>query len=333
MDPHDMLELTVLINTKDRPESLRLCLGALEAQGLDSRRWEILVVDDGSFDDSNEGVVAAFGRDVQCRLIRRPHGGSASARNAGIWEARGKRVLFLGDDVLASPNLLEEHLCAHDRFPQSVILGPYELDTVYRSPTFLKYAETRYFNHIRNPQDATWRFLYTGNASVERDPLIRAGGFDENFCRYGWEDLDLGIRLEHLGLRIVYWPRAQAVHHHPPMTLDSLCRVEYTQSFSAWYFFGKWAEDADVQRDRFWTRDPQGVKAGPAWRGRAGRSLIRSIERICPVPFLLEPLYERLLWSHRYAGLREGQRFYEPLLERWRRGDLTLEEQERRFQK
>jgi GT2 family glycosyltransferase len=327
-----MPDISVVINTKDRAEGLRLCLGTLEAQTLDASRWEIIVVDDGSRDETTAKVVGCYRGRAACRLIRREHRGCAAARNTGIDAAGGRYVLFLGDDILAEPNLLVEHLTAHERWPRVAVVGPYEWDREVSSKVFLQYAETRRFRNIRNSQNASWRFFYTGNASVERQTLLDVGGFDENFFRYAWEDMDLGVRLGRAGVRIVYYPRAHAVHHHPYVSLESLCRAEFEQSFSAWYFFNKWKNDPSVQCDRFWPRDPASVAVGPPWRKTLGRAMIHAAEQLCPIPALLRVLYERLVWSCRYEGLRAGAAYYGPILERWRAGDRTGLDSSRQFQ-
>jgi GT2 family glycosyltransferase len=327
-----MIALSVVINTKDRADVLRLCLGALQAQTLAPERWEIVVVDDGSQDDGTARAVGAYRGAAPCRLVRRDHGGCAAARNTGIDAAVGRCVLFLGDDVFAEPNLLEEHLAAHDQRPQTAVVGPYERDGAGLSALLAEYVDTCRFRRIRDPDNASWRFFYTGNASVERETLLRAGGFDENFVGYAWEDMDLGVRLEKIGCRIVYHPPARATHHHPGVSLESLCRVEFEQSCSAWYFFEKWKDDPGVRAERFWTEDPARVRTAPPWRKALGRVLIRAAEGLCPLPPLLRALYERLIWSYRYDGLRAGAAHYGPLLERWRAGRIPPDDLARRFQ-
>lgn len=327
-----MLDISVVINTKDRAESLRLCLGALQAQTLDPSRWEIVVIDDGSRDDSAETVAKAYSGGSRCRVIRRPHGGCSSARNAGIDAAVARYILFLGDDVLTEPDLLAEHLAAHGRWPRAAIVGPYEWEREVPSVVFREFVDTCRFRKIKDPRNATWRFFYTGNASVERAALQEVGGFDENFFRYAWEDMDLGVRLEKAGLKIIYDPRARAEHNHPFASLDSLCRAEREQSFSACYFFEKWKGDPMVEPDRFWNPDSLPTRPSGPWRRSLARGLIRAIEATYPSPALLRPLYERLVWSCRYEGLREGTEFYGELLSRWRAGEIAKEEAVRKFQ-
>jgi GT2 family glycosyltransferase len=65
-------------------------------------------------------------------------------------------------------------------------------------------------------------YLDTANASVPRQSVVDAGSFDEGFRVYGWEDFDLGLRLQARGIPRVYDPNAVAFHVQPPPTEGSL---------------------------------------------------------------------------------------------------------------
>ena len=316
-----MPEFSVVINTRDHPESLARCLEALAAQSLAPKRWEIVVVDDGSRDDATAEAARAWAGKSQCRLVRLEPSGRAAARNAGVREARGERVLFLGDDILAEPDLLQRHLRCHETHKGSVAVVGFVADaTETPSRAFRKWWDNLLYDHIPNPERAGFGRLYTCNASAPRQAILDAGGFDERFIRYGWEDIDLGYRLERHGVRIVYDPRARAEHRHPRPTLDDLLRREYELGFSAAWHFGKWADEPEVQRQRFWKGDAATAGSVSPGRRAAARRLILLCERFLPLPFLLAPLYGRLVWSHRFQGLRDGAKHYAPMLEKRRRG-------------
>ena len=97
-----MPQFSVVICTYNRSQLLR---GALDSVlGQDASDYELLVVDDGSEDDTAD-VVATFDSPV-VRYVRRPNGGLSAARNTGIKEARGQFVIFLDDDDRADPSWL-----------------------------------------------------------------------------------------------------------------------------------------------------------------------------------------------------------------------------------
>jgi len=328
-----MLDFSVVINTRDHPAELRRCLAALKNQAYGPARWEIVVVDDGSCNSAAEQEVNAYGGPAECRLVRLGACGRSGARNAGIRAARGFRVLFLGDDVVAEADLLAAHHEAHGRRGRVAVVGHRTERSRVSSRTFLSWWDNLRFQDIRDPENATFAFFYTCNCSVQRQALLDVNGLDENFTCYGWEDLDLGLRLEKRGLRVVYEPRARVSHHHPDVKLEGLCRREYEMAFTAVYFFNKWPEEPLVQAIPFGREAATLGPPGPAWRKEMGRKLVRLAEALCPLPALLEPLYRRLVWAHRAQGLQDGWGHYFPLLERLEKGDIREDEQGRCFQR
>ncbi|MGH7660631.1 MAG: glycosyltransferase, partial [Vulcanimicrobiaceae bacterium] len=136
--------------------------------------------------------------------------GLARARNAGIAACRGERIVFIDDDVLPMPNFVEEHLRAAKRGHDLVVRGGViEVESFDRLPppfwTFRNYS-------------ANW--FWTSNVSVSRRSLdeVRLGDgiwFDEEFSEYGWEDIELGLRLRESGVRGVFNKDAIAFHYKP----------------------------------------------------------------------------------------------------------------------
>ena len=206
------MRLSVVVPTYNRSEVLRVCLASLARQTLPSDQFEVLVVDDGSTDDT-ESVVRSFQGALLVRYLRQPHNrGRAAARNRGIREATGDVVVFVDSDVFPVPGFLAAHRSVHLASPRAVGRGPLlltnHLDDPFGKPPLLP--------------DPSPAFLDTANASVRREHLLAAGGFDEEFRHYGWEDADLGLRLRRMGLRRVYDRRALAYHYQPPATPESV---------------------------------------------------------------------------------------------------------------
>ncbi len=209
------MRLSVVVPTYNRSHVLRVCLEALAAQTLPPAAFEVLVVDDGSTDDTEE-VVRGFEHKLRVRYLRQPHNrGRAAARNRGIQEAEGDVVVFVDSDVFPVPGFLEAHRSVHARWTRAVGRGPLllteHLDDPFGKPPLLP--------------DPSPSFLDTANASVRREHLLAAGGFDEEFRHYGWEDVDLGVRLRRMGLRRVFTRRALAYHYQAPPTEDNLAEL------------------------------------------------------------------------------------------------------------
>lgn len=216
-----MVELSVVIPTYNRRDTLLCCLRALERQTLDRARYEIIAVDDGSSD----GTVAAMQEWPRVRFLRQSrNAGPAAARNIGVRAAHGRWILFLGDDTIARPPLLEQHLAAHVEQPgdQVAVLGyaPWREDReitplmryLWAGPiTFRQF----HYSAIMDPDNVPYPFFYTCNLSLSRDFMLRHGLFDEEFRFAYGEDTDLGYRLQQRGLRIVFRQELVVDHDHP----------------------------------------------------------------------------------------------------------------------
>lgn len=216
-------ELSVVIPTFDRASIVARCLEHLEAQTLARDRFEVIVVDDHS-SDHTPSVLAewvASGR-LPLRSERPARKGYAGgARNHGVGLARGERVLFLGDDILAAPDLLERHLEAGVRFgDRSVIVGSVRLSEPVPLTPFMRWLESAGVHHdfprlrALAPGPVPGRYFYACNASVPRQAFVAAGGFDETIQR-AWEDSELGARLARAGLQLWFVDEATGDHVHP----------------------------------------------------------------------------------------------------------------------
>jgi glycosyltransferase involved in cell wall biosynthesis len=228
------LDLSVITPTRNRAGMLARCLHYLSDQTLAPERYELLVVDDASTDET-PAVLEDAARAARCsvrafRLERRT--GVPGARNYALREARGDVIVFVDSDNFAAPSFLAGHLAIHRANARAVGRGPViqtrSLDEPFAVRAGLLDMSTAYFD--------------TDNASVRREHLVKVGPFDEAFSPYGWEGLDLGLRLRALGLRRVYRRDAALYHYQEPVSPESLGGLltkEEERARTAWLFYGK----------------------------------------------------------------------------------------------
>lgn len=226
-----MKDVSVVVPAYNQADLLGHALRALLDQTLAPDRYEVVVVDDGSTDDTPRVVEALAPR---IRLVRFPaNRGRSAARNAGIRAARAGLIVFVDSDVLVRPDFLDQHRRTHAGHGREVLSrGP-----VVAVPSVDAAAGARVPRFAASPA-----YLDTANAGVARAALERAGMFDESFPGYGWEDLELGIRLRRAGVRRVFCPQAVAFHVQPPAQwadVENLVRKEDARARSAAYFYRK----------------------------------------------------------------------------------------------
>ncbi|TSC72306.1 MAG: cell wall biosynthesis glycosyltransferase [Parcubacteria group bacterium Gr01-1014_38] len=215
------MTLTVVIPAWNSAASIVRVLCALRPQLLPHDA--VVVVDDGSTDATPELIPQEqllFGG--RLHFTRQEHRGAAAARNHGMAVSTTDLVLFLGADMLPAASLLARHRAVHQQYPEETTgcLGFVTWDPLLPPTPFMVWLEHGGSqNAYGEIAGLRWvdlaRYCYGSNISFKRTFVQRARGFDEqNFRTYGWEDLDLGIRLAARGGRIYYEPSARAYHAH-----------------------------------------------------------------------------------------------------------------------
>lgn len=235
--------ISVLIPTYNRCRALESTLKSLDCQTETGRPFEVIVVDDGSTDET-EAFLQQCSFSYPFRSVRQENRGPAAARNLGLKLIQGDTVLFLNDDCTAAPDLVAQHRRYHREFGECAVLGHIEWSPeIVLAPEVKELARRFYFPYhlIEDPADAGFGYFITGNLSVPVRKVTEAGGFDEEFREAAFEDIELGYRLEQLGLRTRYNPHAIAYHLHQ-LTFDDLCDRHRKVAYWLYVFLRKHPE-------------------------------------------------------------------------------------------
>lgn len=224
--------ITVQLCTYNRRELLGQVLEALFHQDLNPEDYEIVLVDDGSNDGTYESVIQRLAPPCAFHVVRQRNGGLARGRNVGIARARGNVILFMDDDVLATPDLLRAHVRHHQEFPNEICRG-----VAINVESFDRLPPPTY--SLRNYSGA---YFWTTNVSVPLQLIKEIGGFDERFREYGWEDLELGFRLRRKGIHSRLDRHAVVYHYKPalhPSQFNRIARQARAQARTATQFLNK----------------------------------------------------------------------------------------------
>jgi GT2 family glycosyltransferase len=214
--------IDIIIPNYNGVELLPPCLNALRAQSR--RDFCIVVVDDGSTDDSRE-LLARFYPEVQ--VIAMPHNrGLAAAVNAGIEATGGAYVVLLNNDTEADPRWLEFLIGALERHPEYAFAASKlrlfdRRDHIHSAGDFYRMngvpGSRGVWQRDHGQFDAIEEVFgpCAGAAAYRRDALeeLAENGnvLDEDLVMY-CEDVDLNLRAWRRGLRTIYEPRAVVYH-------------------------------------------------------------------------------------------------------------------------
>ena len=199
--------LSVIVPAHDCAAELQQCLQALAASTLPRERWELIVIDDASGDDT--AIVAAQYANLVVRLPGEPLGPDY-ARNRGVEVSRGALLVFLSADVCVKPHALKAFTEAFANPDIGAISGSYEYA---RRDDALTDFQALYNQFVRERAAGDIDAFYPGLGAVRRSVLQRAGGFDE-WCdnRPRVAAIELGQRIRALGYRAVLDANIRAVH-------------------------------------------------------------------------------------------------------------------------
>jgi glycosyltransferase involved in cell wall biosynthesis len=239
----------------------------LDMRGAD--HCEIVVVDDGSTDETPAVLADLAARHPNVKPVRRENGGTAAARNTAIKHATRDYLLCMDDDVIPDPGLLEAHgerlLSGWDISQGSVVWH----ESVADDP-LARFIESRGMQfRLDNYADGdvvSYKNVYTANVALSAADARAVGCLDSAFGwkRYGFEDTAFAWRLARGGKRAVYTAAARARHLHP-WTGESLLRREYSVGFGLALAGKQYPEMAadlgydKVKRDAGWLLPPLAI--------------------------------------------------------------------------
>jgi glycosyltransferase involved in cell wall biosynthesis len=218
---------SVVIPTYQRREILASTLRTVFAQDFPPQDYEVIVVVDGSTDETAE-YLRSLAPACSLRILEQPNRGPAAARNSGLRSARGKLVLFLDDDILCDSTLLSRHAAVHRERDPVVVFGPVMIaeetpKSIARDWMDLwlgSYLEMLEKNHGPLSPADVW---IAQNCSAPRDVLLAHGGYDEDFP-WAFEDMEFAIRIWDAGVPFHFAPEVVTRQVYAKLADDLVCQ-------------------------------------------------------------------------------------------------------------
>jgi GT2 family glycosyltransferase len=221
--PIETDSVSIIVPTFNGGSRVASCIEALLQQDP-ARKSEILVVDDGSTDNTAD-VVRAY----PCvRLITQVNSGPAAARNRGALEAHGTVILFTDDDCVPMPEWLESMLEAFRDLEVVAVKGVYR---THQKQLAARFVQIEYEDRYRLMAGlSTIDFVDTYSAAFRRDRFLEMTGYDTSFPVACAEDIELSYRMSARGWKMKFAPRAIVYHTHPT-TFWAYLRKKYKFAF------------------------------------------------------------------------------------------------------
>jgi len=281
----ELPSVTIIVPTYNRSHFIERAFESLVKQDYPRDKLDIIVIDDGSNDQTRAILERFQNAHAKFRFLQQNNLGPATARNAGLREARGNIILFIDDDCIADEKWVRELTRAYDDPQVGGVAG--RIQFVPPDDNIANRCAARNAGGEGQPVDANGEiaFFVTANASFRRDVLEQIGGFDTAFPHAAQEDLDLSFRVKQHGWQLRYADTAIVNHYHQHTIRGDLKR---------YYQIGQAEAIMGVKhgiKHSVWTELPLSLCA--FWRVPFGciRNLAQGVR---PLESLMAPLHYRM---------------------------------------
>jgi len=223
----DSPKYSVIIITRNRANILPKVLESLLKQNYENEKYEIIVVDNNSDDDTNL-IVERFKREYPNKMhyVFEPEIGMSKARNMGAAVARGEILVFIDDDAIASPNWLDDYSLLYEMFPD-IVAGGGKIKLAFQScrPKWLSDELLVALGYLNISDKETILSFpehpFGGNFSVKREKFMKVGGFIKDL-RNSNEEKALFYKLHVNKYKVGYSPKVLVYHQIPTSKLRKL---------------------------------------------------------------------------------------------------------------
>ena len=226
-------ELSIIMATYNRSATIAKTLKHLAEQDIDYSRFELIIVDDASPDNTHEVVLTLTPQmPFKINFLRNDQNrGPGYTQNRGIREAQAPLLMIMTDDVFMSPDAIRNHIEFHEKFPgiKHAALGKVTQSPELRSSALMRNWDPFRFWLLDGVDELPFYMFWACNVSCKLEFMTQYGMFREHIGRGGpvaFEDLEVGYRLSKNGMNLHYLSTAMGYHYH-----------EYTieQAVQRWY--------------------------------------------------------------------------------------------------
>jgi len=216
------LLLSVVVATKNRAKMLPELIRALARQRAGAFRFEVLITDNGSRDDTGAQVyrLRRLYPALPIRYLFLPTANASWARNEGAWQAKGKYLAFLDDDCQPSQDWVHRAIKSFDRTGVKAVGGPALVPKSKEYPEWFQGEWEDLKHRVRiGPLDKN-QYLFEGNFLIRRSDYLALGGMkmemgpsEHRFAFHEGTELQNRMRARWRGTRTIFYDCHLAVKH------------------------------------------------------------------------------------------------------------------------
>jgi len=198
---------SIIVPAYNAEKTLSACLESLADQSVSEANYEIIVVDDGSTDDTSK-ITNRF----NVKYIFQTNQGPAAARNKGADAAAGQIILFTDADCVPDHNWIREMVSPFSDREVVGVKGAYKTRQTELAARFAQAEFDDRYDLLQKSRSID--MIDTYSAAFKKDIFLNIGGFDQSFTVANNEDTDLSYRLAAAGYKLVFNPAAFVYHTH-----------------------------------------------------------------------------------------------------------------------
>lgn len=257
------MQISVIIPTYNGAHRILTVLGSMARQTV--KPDEVLVIIDGSTDNTKALILPQDFRDINLRIVERENGGRAKVRNTGAEKAQYELLLFIDDDMIAPDNWVAEHKALHEHYSNVIVTGRLEDPTLRIDTDFLKFKTWLHEKWTKDFVNAgediialTSPYITANNMSVPASVFRQLQGFDDRLRDA--EDYDMAVRALRANIRLFFSRTAYAVNND----IDNVSCERYIKRIreytAAQEHLRKLKPDLYGERHQYATPPPSGLK-------------------------------------------------------------------------
>lgn len=324
MEP--VAKISVIIPTYNRRDSLLRTLKSLEQQTLPRDQLSVIIVDDGSTDDTQSIASQPF--PFSLRYLQQKNQGATVARNYGASISASEILVFMDDDITISAHTLAAFADTLDQKRKILVMGTINKRSDHDKSIYTPVVLTMVDHALLACDDVELPFIDCNSEllACRRGDFFEIGMFQDPTGGHGWpnwDDLDFGYRAHLKGFQILGTSSAIAEHWDYSISDRTMaCQRFYRAGRSAAWLFKRYPELQTLipmlydKTPLAWGKDPalliarklaRHVASSPPMLGWMMK-LAGILEKHYPSPIVLRRLYYWLHGAHLFQGYRQGLR-------------------------